>query len=191
MHHIRDRPIRLAQIAAIVEALLAQVALGTALVETLLQLLRALLAVIGLRAALPVATAAGIELLLRAVELRPDVPRTVLVAELARVELSENISRAALGLGLIVGGSVLLIPALVILLEAAVAALEQNGMRPAAAAGIIGGVALVLGFILIAIGVSRLRVKSLMPNKTIQQVQRDAATAKQQMRRDYESQRAA
>ena len=112
-------------------------------------------------------------------------------AELARVELSENISRAALGLGLIVGGSVLLIPALVILLEAAVAALEQNGMRPAAAAGIIGGVALVLGFILIAIGVSRLRVKSLMPNKTIQQLQRDAATAKQQMRRDYESQRAA
>ena len=112
-------------------------------------------------------------------------------AELARVELSENISRAALGLGLIVGGSVLLIPALVILLEAAVAALEQNGMRPAAAAGIIGGVALVLGFILIAIGVSRLRVKRLIPNKTIQQVQRDAATAKQQMRRDYETQRAA
>src|SRR5256885_15146111 len=59
--------------------------------------------------------------------------------ELARVELSENISRAALGLGLIVGGAVLLIPALVILLEAAVAALEQNGMRPAEAAGIIGG----------------------------------------------------
>ena len=112
-------------------------------------------------------------------------------AELARVELSENISRAALGLGLMVGGSVLLIPALVILLEAAVAALEQNGMRPAAAAGIIGGVALVLGFILIAIGVSRLRVKSLMPNKTIQQLQRDAATAKQQMRRDYDFQRAA
>ena len=53
--------------------------------------------------------------------------------ELARVELSENVSRAALGLGLIVGGAVLLIPALVILLEAAVAALEQNGMRPAAA----------------------------------------------------------
>ena len=112
-------------------------------------------------------------------------------AELARAELSENISRAALGLGLIVGGSVLLIPALVILLEAAVAALEQNGMRPAEAAGIIGGVALVLGFILIAIGVSRLRVKSLMPNKTIQQLQRDAATAKQQMRRDDYFQRAA
>jgi uncharacterized membrane protein YqjE len=111
--------------------------------------------------------------------------------ELARVELSENISRAALGLGLIVGGAVLLIPALVILLEAAVAALEQNGMRPAEAAGIIGGIVLVLGFILIAIGTSRLRVKNLMPNKTIQQLQQDATAAKQQMRRDYGLQRAA
>jgi uncharacterized membrane protein YqjE len=111
--------------------------------------------------------------------------------ELARVELSENISRAALGLGLIVGGAVLLIPALVILLEAAVAALEQNGMRPAEAAAIIGGIALVLGFILIAIGISRLRVKNLMPNKTIHQLQQDATAAKQQMRRDYGLQRAA
>ena len=111
--------------------------------------------------------------------------------ELARVELSENISRAALGLGLIVGGAVLLIPALVILLEAAVAALEQNGMRPAEAAGIIGGIVLVLGFILIGIGISRLRVKDLMPNKTIQQLQQDATAAKQQMRRDYGLQRAA
>jgi uncharacterized membrane protein YqjE len=111
--------------------------------------------------------------------------------ELARVELSENVSRAAIGLGLIVGGAVLLIPALVILLEAAVAALEQNGMRPAEATAIVGGCALVLGFILVAIGISRLRVKSLMPNKTMQQLQQDAAAAKQQMRRDYDLQRAA
>jgi uncharacterized membrane protein YqjE len=111
--------------------------------------------------------------------------------ELARVELSENVSRAAIGLGLIVGGAVLLIPALVILLEAAVAALQQNGMRPAEATAIVGGCALVLGFILVAIGLSRLRVTSLMPNKTIQQLQQDAAAAKQQMRRDYDLQRAA
>jgi uncharacterized membrane protein YqjE len=111
--------------------------------------------------------------------------------ELARVELSENVSRAAIGLCLIVGGAVLLIPALVILLEAAVAALEQNGMRPAEATAIVGGCALVLGFILLAIGISRLRVKNLIPNKTIQQLQQDAAAAKQQMRRDYDLQRAA
>jgi hypothetical protein len=111
-------------------------------------------------------------------------------AQLARVELSENVNRAAIGLGLIVGGAVLLIPALVILLEAAVAALEQNGMRAAEATAIVGGF-LVIGFILVAIGISRLRVQSLIPNKTIQQLQRDAATAKQQMRKDYDLQRAA
>ena len=55
----------------------------------------------------------------------------------------------------------------------------------------IGGCALLLGFILVAIGASRLRVKALMPNKTIQQVQHDAATAKQQMRQSYDLQRAA
>ena len=112
-------------------------------------------------------------------------------AQLARVELSENINRAGLGLGLIVGGSVLLIPALVILLEAAVRALEQNGMPAPEATAIVGGCALVLGFVLAAIGISRLRVKSLIPNKTIQQLQHDAAAAKQQMRNDYDLQRAA
>ena len=64
-------------------------------------------------------------------------------------------------------------------------------MRPAEATAIVGGCAVVLGFILVAIGISRLRVKSLIPNKTIQQLQRDAATAKQQMRNDYDRQRAA
>lgn len=112
-------------------------------------------------------------------------------AQLARVELSENVSRAALGLGLIVGGAVLLIPALVILLQAAVAALEQNGMHPAAAAAIVGGCVLVLGFILVAIGISQLRMTKLIPDKTIQQLQHDAAVARQQMRQDYDLQRAA
>jgi Putative Actinobacterial Holin-X, holin superfamily III len=112
-------------------------------------------------------------------------------AQLARVELSENLSRAAVALGVIIAGAVLLIPALIILLEAAVAALEQKGMVPAAAAGIVGGAALLLGFILVAVGALQLRMRNLMPNKTIQQLQHDAATAKQQMRHDYDVQRAA
>jgi len=112
--------------------------------------------------------------------------------QLARTEVSENISRAAVGLGLIVGGgAVLLIPALVVLLEAAVAALGDLGMSPAAAAGIVGGCAAVIGLILAAIGASWLRAKSLLPSKTIQQLQNDAATARRQMRYDNELQRAA
>lgn len=112
-------------------------------------------------------------------------------AQLARMELSENLGRAVLGLGLIIGGAVLLIPALVILLEAGVAALEQRGMVPPAAAGIVGGCVLLLGFILVAVGALQLRMRNLMPNKTIQQLHHDASTAKQQMRHDHDIQRAA
>jgi hypothetical protein len=112
-------------------------------------------------------------------------------AQLARVELSENLSRAALALGLIIAGAVLVIPALVILLEAAVSALQQNGIVPAAAAGIVGGAALLLGFILVVAGALQLRMRNLMPNKTIQQLQHAVATAKQQMRHEHDVQRAA
>jgi Putative Actinobacterial Holin-X, holin superfamily III len=111
--------------------------------------------------------------------------------QLARTEISENISRAALGLGLIVGGAVLLIPALVVLLEAGVAALQESGMSPPAAAGIVGGCALVIGLILAAVGARWLKAKSLLPNKIIQQLQNDAATARRQMRHDNELQRTA
>jgi hypothetical protein len=64
-------------------------------------------------------------------------------------------------------------------------------MHPAAAAAIVGGCVLVLGFILVAIGISQLRVTKLIPDKTIQQLQHDAAVARQQMRQDYDLQRAA
>src|SRR5437763_7365162 len=48
-------------------------------------------------------------------------------AQLARTEVSDNVASVGRGLGLMVGGAVLLIPALVILLEAGVAALIERG----------------------------------------------------------------
>src|SRR5260370_32998389 len=59
--------------------------------------------------------------------------------QLARAEISEKMTLAATGLGLIVGGAILLMPALVVLLEAAVAALVDNGIAPYWAALIGGG----------------------------------------------------
>jgi hypothetical protein len=64
-------------------------------------------------------------------------------------------------------------------------------MSTAQAASAVGGIALVVGFILLAIGFSRLRAEHLAPTKTIGQLQRDAAIARQQAGEDYESQRAA
>ena len=54
--------------------------------------------------------------------------------QLARAEISENIGAAANGLGFVVGGAVLLIPALVILLQTAVDAWSKVASRCSAPA---------------------------------------------------------
>jgi len=110
---------------------------------------------------------------------------------LARAEISEKMTLVATGLGLIVGGAILLMPALVVLLEAAVAALVDNGYAPYWSALVVGGACLALGLILLLIGARWLRASKLMPDKTIHQLQRDAATARSQMRTDNVEKRAA
>jgi hypothetical protein len=129
------------------------------------------------------------ELFTSAVTQLADLARTE--GQLARAEISEKMTLATTGLGLIVGGAILLMPALVVLLEAAVAALVDNGIAPYWAALIVGGAGLLLGLILLLIGVSRLRAGKLVPDKTIQQLQRDAATARSQVRTDHVEKRAA
>jgi hypothetical protein len=121
--------------------------------------------------------------------------------ELARTELAEKISQVGVGLGLVVGGAVLLTPALVILLQAGVAALITSHIigEPWAPL-IVGGGVLVIGLILLLIGMSRLNAQALVPNRTIAQIQSDISVARQQAREsrtevqaseDYDQQRAA
>jgi len=101
---------------------------------------------------------------------------------LARAEVSYNVSRAGMGLALIVGGAVLLIPALVIVLNAAVQAMVANGIAEHWAALMVGGMAFLFGLILVWIGVSRIKPTALMPSRTMEQIRRDAAVAVQQKR---------
>ena len=113
-------------------------------------------------------------------------------AHLARAEMSENMVSVARGLGLIVGGAVLLIPALVILLQAAVAGLTEGyGMASYWSALLVGGAVLILGIILLLVGISRLKIENIMPSKTVHQLQHDASVAKQQVSHDHEPRRAA
>jgi hypothetical protein len=111
--------------------------------------------------------------------------------QLARAEISEKITQMGVGIALIAGGAVLLIPALVILLEAGVAALEQAGLDPAVSALIAGGGALLIGIVLLMVGISRLKAENLVPQKTIHQFQEDASMAKRQVRSDDDYERAA
>lgn len=94
--------------------------------------------------------------------------------QLARAEISEKAGRALSGMAMILLGSVLLIPALVILLQAVIAGLVQNGMDPALAALIVGGAALIIGMVLGLVGWSWVKPSSLVPDKTIDQLKRDA-----------------
>lgn len=102
-------------------------------------------------------------------------------AQLARTEMSEKVGQAIGGLVMIVAGAVLLIPALVVLLGAAVDALAETGMEVYWAALIVGGGALLIGIILALVGVNRLKVENLAPNRTMHQLQRDAAVARDQV----------
>jgi hypothetical protein len=113
-------------------------------------------------------------------------------AQLARVEMSENMSNIGRGLGLIIGGAVLLIPSLVILLQAGVTALgDHYGLAPTWSALVIGGTVLIIGVVLFLIGISRLRFEHIMPHKTVHQLQRDAALAKEKVSRPHDPRRAA
>ena len=113
---------------------------------------------------------------------------------LARTEMSEKMSHMGTGLGLLVGGAVLAMPALVILMSAAVAALIDNGMAPYWASFLVGGLSLLLGLILLSVGVNWLRAGNLIPVKTLQQLQYDANAARKasdQVRANYVEKRAA
>lgn len=112
-------------------------------------------------------------------------------SELARAEISEKFGQMTAGLVMVVAGAVLLMPALVVLLEAAVSGLESTGLAPYWSALAIGGGVFIVGLVITMVGVSRLNARRLVPNKTIHQLQEDAAAAKRQARRDHEYQRAA
>jgi uncharacterized membrane protein YqjE len=111
-------------------------------------------------------------------------------SQLARAEISEKIDKLS-GAALMIGaGAVLLLPALVILLQALVAALAERGWSPALAALLVGGGALAIGAVLCVIGLQRLKAVSLVPRKTINQIQQDVAVATE-TRYEHDVERAA
>jgi hypothetical protein len=102
---------------------------------------------------------------------------------LARAEISEKISLVGLALGMFVAGAALLMAALVLLLEAAVVALvEQAVFSPTAATLLVAGGALLVGIILLWVAVNRIQARNLAPKRMVDQLQRDAAIARLQVR---------
>ena len=99
--------------------------------------------------------------------------------QLARAEVTEKASQAAVGAGMLFGAMVVLIPAVVLFLIALAVWLTSLGLSPVAAHLLSGCVALVVSGILVAVGLARLKPSSLAPNATIREVKRDIAAAKE------------
>lgn len=99
--------------------------------------------------------------------------------KLARVEMLMKVGQAMTAVALLAAAAVFLIPTLVLLLLAFAAWLVELGTRPSTAHLISGVVGLLVVVILGAIGLSRLKTTSLVPERTLDQLQKDAAAAKE------------
>lgn len=102
--------------------------------------------------------------------------------DLAKAELGDKLQKIAGALGLIVGGAVLVIPAIVMALFALSAALISAGWSPPVSYLTSAIIAAVIAAVLVAIGINRLDARHLAPLETIGQLEKDKDTVKGMVR---------
>lgn len=99
--------------------------------------------------------------------------------DLARAEVNENLHKAAVAIGMIVGALVIALTALNVLSAALVAALTEAGIPSGWSALIVGVVFAIIAFLMLQKGKSDLKLSSLAPSRTAANVKRDAQTVKE------------
>ena len=99
--------------------------------------------------------------------------------DLARAEVTENVSSAGVAIGFIVAAIVIALTALNVLSAAVVAALAELGIDPGWSALIVGGGLGLLAFALLTKGMDDLKLSSLAPTRTAKNIQRDAQAVKE------------
>ncbi len=97
---------------------------------------------------------------------------------LVQAEMTAKAKGAAVGVGLLAGAGLLVLPALVLLLVALAALLTDAGVPDPLSDLIAALVGFAVSGLLAAIGIRRLRADTLTPTRTIVQLQRDANAAK-------------
>jgi uncharacterized membrane protein YqjE len=101
---------------------------------------------------------------------------------LAKTEISEKINQALVAAGFIIGGAVLLIGGLYLFLQFLVILLVALGLAPVWATLIVAVVTVAIGFFIVRKGIGDLSASQLVPNRTVQSLEKDAAVAKEQVR---------
>lgn len=99
--------------------------------------------------------------------------------DLARTEVSENVTRAGVAIGLLVGAIVVALVALNVLAAALAAALTNLGIDAGWAALIVGGGLAIIALIMVSKGLKDLKLSSIAPTRTAKNVRRDAETVKE------------
>ncbi|WP_298429881.1 phage holin family protein [uncultured Jannaschia sp.] len=99
--------------------------------------------------------------------------------DLARAEINDNLSRAGIAIGLLVGALVIALVALNVLAAALVAAITELGLDAGWSALIVGGLLAVVAFAMVAKGINDLKLSSLAPTRTVKNVRRDAEAVKE------------
>jgi uncharacterized membrane protein YraQ (UPF0718 family) len=98
--------------------------------------------------------------------------------DLAKAELAEKVQTIGVAVGFLVGGAVLIIPALVMALFALSAALISAGWSPPLSYLTSAVTAAVLAGLLFAIGRNRLDTRKLVPLETMRQLEKDKDSVK-------------
>lgn len=98
---------------------------------------------------------------------------------LARAEMSQNLSRAGVGIVFFGIAALMALVALNILATAVVAAIADSGVSYSASAAIVGGAILLISLVLSLLGKARLSADALTPKRTIKAVERDISNIKE------------
>ena len=102
--------------------------------------------------------------------------------QLARAEMGEKFGQAASAIPQLGAGVALLHGALLLLLLAAAAGIARLlHMAPGWGMAIVGVAAALAGWLLVRAGLSQLKAGNLMPERTAEQLARDAQVAKEQV----------
>ncbi|MXQ08119.1 phage holin family protein [Alphaproteobacteria bacterium GH1-50] len=100
---------------------------------------------------------------------------------LAKSEISENLGRAGVAVGLLIGAMIIALTALNVLAAAVVTGLTALGIAPGWASLIVGVALSLIAYLLLRKGLNDLKLSSLAPSKTVENVRRDVATMKEKL----------
>lgn len=101
---------------------------------------------------------------------------------LLRTEMSEKFDQVKNGAIEVIAGAICLLVALLVLVQALVIALAEMGMGGGWASLLVGVVLAVLGYFMVKAGSSNMSVANLTPERTQNQLARDAQAVKEQVR---------